>query len=149
MKLVSWVFIFFVMVACQEVERPEKPKNLIAKEKMIEILKEAYLGNSARSINNRVMRDDVVELDSLIYRKFGIDSLQFAQSNAYYASQMNEYIAILKEVEERMVVQKRELDTLIVTEAKKRKDSLEAVRQKRKEENDSLPKGIEISPVQN
>lgn len=149
MKLVICLLIVFVMVGCQEVILPEKPDNLIAKDKMVEILMEAYTGNAARSVNNRVMRDDVLALDSLIFKKFAVDSLQFAQSNAYYASQINEYIAILTQVEERLVAQKTNMDTLVVREAKKRKDSIEKAREKRKENKDTVATTLQIPPVQN
>jgi hypothetical protein len=116
---------------------------------MVLILSESYTGNAARSINNRIMRDEVIELDSLIFKKFEIDSLQFAQSNAYYASQFNDYIEILKRVEERLVSQKAEIDTLLIREAKIKKDSIDAAREKRKEKKDTITEGMLIPPVQN
>ncbi|MEZ4817346.1 MAG: DUF4296 domain-containing protein [Flavobacteriaceae bacterium] len=121
---------------------------MIPKDKMVAILVESYTGNAARSINNKVLMDQVVALDSLIYKKYAIDSLQFAQSNAYYASQLNEYIDILKVVEERLVVQKAEIDTLIIREAKAVKDSIDALKEPQKKKKDSIT-GIQIPPVQN
>ena len=147
MRVLNCVFLIAVLLGCQDVKRPEKPENLIPKDKMVAILVESYTGNAARSINNRMLRDQVIALDSLIYKKFEIDSLQFVNSNAYYASQLNEYIAILKEVEERLVKQKAEIDTLIIREAKIIKDSIEMVREKRKKEKDSVT-GLQIPPVQ-
>lgn len=141
------IFLVVFFIGCQEVKRPEKPENLIPKDKMVAILVESYTGNAARSINNRVLRDQVVTLDSLIYTKFEIDSLQFAKSNAYYASQINEYIALLKEVEERLVNQKAEIDTIIIREARFKKDSTDKAREKLKNEKDSV-EGLQIPPVQ-
>ena len=55
-----WVPIFVLILSilgCQNVERPEKPKNLISKEKMVDVLTEAYLANAARSVNNQAIID--------------------------------------------------------------------------------------------
>lgn len=149
MRFVIFALLLSFLIGCQDVKRPIKPDNLISKDNMVLILSESYTGNAARSINNRIMRDEVIELDSLIFKKFNIDSLQFAQSNAYYASQLNDYIDILKRVEERLVAQKAEIDTLIIREAKIKKDSIDAAREKRKAKKDSISEGITIPPIQN
>ncbi|MCB0458040.1 MAG: DUF4296 domain-containing protein [Flavobacteriaceae bacterium] len=148
MRFLVYLFLVIFWVGCQDVKRPEQPENLIPKDTMVAILVESYTGNAARSINNKVLMDQVVALDSLIYTKYAIDSLQFAQSNAYYASQLNEYIDILKVVEERLVVQKAEIDTLIIREAKAVKDSIDALKEPQKKKKDSIT-GIQIPPVQN
>ncbi|MEZ4779782.1 MAG: DUF4296 domain-containing protein [Flavobacteriaceae bacterium] len=148
MKFLAYLFFGIFLLGCQDVKRPVKPENLIPKDKMVSILVESYTGNAARSINYKTLRDEIVDLDSLIYKKFDIDSLQFVQSNAYYASQLNEYIAILKAVEERLMVQKAEIDTLIIKEAKIVKDSLDTLREQRKKGKDSLVE-FQIPPAQN
>ena len=146
MRFLTFLIFLALIISCQDVKRPEKPENLIPKDKMVAILAESYTGNAARSINNRVLKDQVIELDSLIYKKFDIDSLQFAESNAYYASQLNEYIAILKQVEDRLTAQKAEIDTLLIREAKLKRDSLDAEREQRKKGKDSLD-GLQIPSV--
>jgi hypothetical protein len=39
---------------------------------------------------------------SLVYEKYGIDSVQFAESNLYYTSHVQEYEDIFEEVERRI-----------------------------------------------
>ncbi|MCH2490354.1 MAG: DUF4296 domain-containing protein [Flavobacteriales bacterium] len=121
--------IFFIaylllFVGCAETVEPEKPARLIAEEKMIDILTDAYLSNAARSVNNRLIRDKGVMLDSLIYSKHNIDSLQFAQSNAYYAAQMDTYSEMFKEVEARLMRLKKESDSLQPNSNRRRKDTI-------------------------
>lgn len=87
------------LVGCQDIKQPEKPIDLIEKDKMVEILTETYLANAARSINNKKIIAEGIKIDSMIYRKFGIDSTQFAKSNAYYAADVNQYIEIFTSVE--------------------------------------------------
>jgi len=127
MRIVTGIIATLVLWSCHEVIRPEKPENLIAKDTMIQILAEAYLGNSARSITNKTLREKGVQIDSIIYTRFGVDSLQFAESNTYYASQVNEYIKLIKGVEEELKARKAVIDSLyeIEKEAKqKKKDSI-------------------------
>ncbi|HBY66927.1 MAG TPA: DUF4296 domain-containing protein, partial [Flavobacteriaceae bacterium] len=82
----AYLILLIVAFGCQSVQKPEKPENLIPKEKMIDIMMESYLSNAARSVNNRKLRSYGLKLDSLIYAKYNIDSLQLAKSNTYYAA---------------------------------------------------------------
>lgn len=109
-----WIVLIFIFVlgACQDVKRPEKPKNLIGKDKMATILTESYLINAARNVDNKTILEAGIALDSLFYDKFGIDSLQFVQSNAYYAADVDAYMSLLQVVEARLEAMQRELDSL-------------------------------------
>ena len=124
--LLGFIALFFVL-ACQDVKRPEPPENLIPKDKMVDILTDAYIGNAAKSINNRMLRSKGVYLDSVLYKKFGIDSLQFVQSNAYYTSDLNQYADLLSQVEKRLEQRKTIVDSLYELEkeaVQRKKDSI-------------------------
>ncbi len=97
---------------CQDVTRPEKPENLIAKDKMIDILTETYLANAARSVDNQSIISKGIKMDSIIYKNFGVDSLQFAKSNAFYAADVNEYMEIMKEIETRLTNTQKKMDSI-------------------------------------
>jgi len=45
------IFSFLFLASCKDVDLPEKPDNLIDKDKMVEVLTESYINNSARSID--------------------------------------------------------------------------------------------------
>lgn len=109
-----WIvfLIPLMIVACQDVQRPEKPKNLIAKDVMAEVLTEAYLANAGRSVDNKTVEIKGVKLDSFIYTKFGIDSLQFVRSNNYYAADINTYVDIFQKVEENLKAIENRLDSI-------------------------------------
>ena len=115
---------------------PEKPENLIGKEKMVDILTETDLGNAARSIDNKAIMEKGIKLDSLIYRRFGVDSLQFAKSNAYYAADVNTYMEIIKEVETRLDTMQQRLNTIWEAERKKQLNAEEP--KKTQTQTDSL-----------
>lgn len=112
MKYWTVFLISLMFVACQNVQRPEKPKNLIAKDVMAEVLTEAYLANAGRSVDNKTVEIKGVKLDSLIYTKFGIDSLQFVRSNDYYAADINAYVDIFQKVEENLKAIENRLDSI-------------------------------------
>lgn len=121
--------ILLMLVACQDVKYPQAPENLIPEEQMMDIMADAYSGHAARSVNNRVLRSNQIQLDSSLYNKYGIDSLQFARSNAYYTVDLNRYEKLLKGVEERLMARKAEADSAMNRERKRlqnRKDSVQA-----------------------
>ena len=107
-----WIIIALVCIGCQDVERIEKPDDLIAMDKMADIMADAYLGNAAKSINTWLLKDKGVQLDNLIYTKHGVDSLQFVRSNAYYTSNLDLYNELFTKVEARLVVVKTDKDSL-------------------------------------
>lgn len=124
------VIVFFVFFGCQDVVKPEKPENLISEETMVSILTESYLINAARSFDFKTLRDKGIKLDSLIYKKFNVDSVQFAESNAYYTADLNRYNKIFVKVEEQLLQIQKRVDSLGKIAIKKRteqrrKDSLE------------------------
>ena len=124
----SIFFILFILtlLGCQNITKPEKPKNLIGKDKMVEILAETYLINAARSVNNGAILAKGIKIDSLIYNKFEVDSLQFAKSNAYYASDVNSYIEIIQQVETRLTILDKKAESIIDLE-RARKDSISKI----------------------
>lgn len=112
MKYISALFLIVSLAACQNIERPSEPEDLIPKDKMIDIYTDVYLGNAARSVNIRVIRSKGVKLDSMLYAKYAIDSLQFASSNEFYSSDLQTYNDIFEEVERRLIVMKGKADSL-------------------------------------
>lgn len=79
---------------------------------MAEVLTEAYLANAARSVDNKSLLANGVLIDSLLYAKFGIDSLQFLKSNDYYATNVNAYMEIFEKVEFNLTRLERNLDSI-------------------------------------
>lgn len=130
MKYLIIIGLVLSVWACQDVRRAEKPENLISKEMMIDIFTETYLMNAARSINLKLITDNGIKLDSTLYKKYGIDSLQFVKSNAYYAGDLNGYLKLFEQVEARLAKLEKEKDSLELkqvesAEAKVKEDSIE------------------------
>ncbi len=71
----------------------------------------------------------------MVYEKYGVDSIQFAESNLYYTAQIQEYEEIFEEVERRMKILKETYEA--------RMDSimgLQDTEKKAKEKRDSIIK---------
>lgn len=110
------ISVIMILAGCQSVQSPPKPDDLIPKDKMIDILEEAYLANAARGVENKSILEKGIRLDSLIYDRNGIDSLQFARSNAYYSANLNVYSEIFRELETRLSLMQKELDSVFYSE---------------------------------
>ena len=121
------ILVIGQFLSCQQVVRPQVPEQIIPESQMVEILVEAYIGNAARSNNNRVLRMGGVQLDSILYKKYGIDSLQFAQNTAYYAAQIDPYMRILEGVEKELTLVKKSLDSIALIDAEQQKKDKEAL----------------------
>ena len=79
----------------------EKPKNLIEKDKMVDILYDITLLEAIKTQN--INGGITVKMgNDFIYKKYKIDSLQFAKSNKYYASDVEGYKKLFEKVKERL-----------------------------------------------
>ena len=148
MKKVVYILVLVILASCQHVDRPEKPENLIPKDQMVQILAEAYTGNAARSISNRTLREEGLQIDSLIYNKYRIDSLQFVESNDYYASEINDYIAIMEEVKAVLEARKVTVDTHLAQEKRLQKKTEDTVQTLTDEAPKDTLEPKTIAPVQ-
>ena len=80
-----------MVVACNRFGGPDKPENLISKEKMVSILIDSKLLTSGNTTTKKTMKDSNVTINTYIFKKHNIDSLQFALSNSYYAFHIDVY----------------------------------------------------------
>ncbi|CAM4234918.1 DUF4296 domain-containing protein [Zobellia nedashkovskayae] len=140
MRVLVIVLIFFSFTSCNETLL-EKPKNIIPKEKMVEILQDLAIVNAAKTTNLQVLRDNGVEPMDYIFNKYSIDSLQLVESDRYYASLPVEYEKIYKEVEANL-----ERDAKALEDQKKINDSLRVAKEKIKREKEKAEKAIDTLP---
>ena len=119
--------ILLLILACSE-KLIEKPENLIAENKMVLILKDLALVNAAKSTNTEILQDNNIQPMPYLYNKHGIDSLQFVESDRYYAALPEVYERIYKDVEKKLEQQGK-----ATADALKVRDSLNNIKT-----NDSL-----------
>ena len=126
------LLLFFLVTGCQGIQKTDKPEDLISEDKMADVLTEIALLHGARSYNKQLMQEKGIDLDKFIFEKYGIDSLQFIQSNQYYSENYKKYQGIYSNVKERLEALKIEYDSLRVQE-ERRTDSLRALDKKEKD----------------
>jgi len=117
-----YIIVFFIFLSCESKVNYEKPKDLIPKDQMIDLLTDMHLVNGITGVKRKdgLKANDYI---SVLYEKYHIDSTQFAASNLYYVSYISEYEKMFKEVEKRMESQRIlfEDDSIIKPNLSKRK----------------------------
>ena len=126
--------IILIIASCNKYGGPDKPDNLISKSDMVKILIDSKIIGSATSANKIILEKHGVNLETYVYEKYKIDSLQFAQSNSYYAHNIKDYEEIYDKVIdslERLKVYLNDLKLKLEKEEKKKEtDSLDILKAK-------------------
>ncbi|WP_456376481.1 DUF4296 domain-containing protein [Lutibacter sp.] len=102
--------VFFI--ACTSNTIIKKPKNLIPKEQMVDLLTDIFLANGGDNIKNLHLQRNV-NYFPLIFEKYQIDTIRFKESNYYYTSRIDDYDEILGKVNMRLKALKIQYDTEI------------------------------------
>lgn len=95
-----YLLMTLILVSCYDVQKPEKPDDLISEDKMVDVLVETVIMSSAKGINKRELENKGILPDSFIYKKHKIDSLQFVNSNNYYAYDIENFNQIYTRVKD-------------------------------------------------
>lgn len=113
MKKILLIFtLCFLLLNCDS-KAVEKPDNLISEDQMVSILYDLYIINAIKTNQNQYLVDNKITPDKYIYKKYKIDSLQFAQSDQYYASDVEEYEKLYQRVTKKLEQDKAEMDSLV------------------------------------
>lgn len=119
LKKVFGIAMVIAALSCNE-QLMEKPDKLIPRDKMVSVLKDLALVNAAKTTNIKQLRDKNLDPMAYVFEKHHIDSVQFVESDRYYASLPVAYEKIYQEVEAEI---QRDIDVLKQAEAEQ--DSLE------------------------
>lgn len=139
-KIIPFFIVLLVFFACKK-ELVEEPKNLIERDKMIDIMYDLSLLEAMRMENPILMDSFKNNTNQYIYKKYKIDSVQFAQSNIFYAANFKEYEKMYNQVKSRIDLNKIQIDSTKKIETKKKMLKEKAVKkQKQKKEADSIKK---------
>ena len=133
MKGFSVFLILLLLFSCQDIEETERPANLIPENKMVEVLTELSLLNSAKNYNKRFLEETGFKPDEFLLKKYNIDSLQLAESTNYYARNYTQFESIYERVQRNLEGLKGELEIKQKREEEIRDSILELQR-----ENDSI-----------
>jgi len=141
MRAIYSILLIILFLGCEDKVNYEKPEGLIGKSKMVDLLFDMHLAVGTSNIQN-VNLEKNRNYMSLVFAKYGIDSTQFATSNIYYTSNINEYEEIYEEVQRRLDTIKNfyqdRLDSLVGEQTtqrnkavQKKTDSLEKYQKRR------------------
>lgn len=139
-KILPFLFILSTLLSCKK-ELVKTPNHLIEKDKMVNIMYDLSVLEAIKIQNPSSLDSFKINSNEYIFKKYKIDSLQFAQNNIYYAADYKEYKKMFEKVKKRLDNNK----TLVETSIKniKKKDSLLKKNQKKlklKKEADSIKK---------
>lgn len=101
---IAVIFVFILTTSCKK--KIAKPDNLIAEDKMVRVLTDLALLNAGESVNKKLLQSYNIISDQYIYKKYNIDSLQFATSNNYYAHDVDSYKRIYTKVKASLTAKK-------------------------------------------
>ena len=99
--------IAFVTFSCKD-KVIEKPKNLIDRDKMVDIIYDLSILEAVKTQTSGTYQ--YPKSTQFLKEKYKIDSLTFAQSAQYYASDMKDYKKIYDEVKERLNAENTKLN---------------------------------------
>lgn len=125
-RLTTYILLVLMVTGCYKFKAPEKPKDLISKDKMVKVLIDVYLLKTASLKYANTMSKFNIDPQEYVYDKYGVDSLQFASSNSYYTYYVDDYEEIYTKVKDSLERLKSFYEELEVTERKEKeeKDSL-------------------------
>lgn len=109
-KIVTYLTVALLVWGCSETN--PKPKNLISEKNMEEILYDLTLLQAIRNNNYSLYEQNNIQSDIYVYRKYGIDSLQFSNSHKYYISNSENYEKMINRVIDRVNENKKIADSL-------------------------------------
>lgn len=134
MPIRNYIAFFMLLLGCAEKQVP-RPDNLIPKGRMIDILYDIAVLDAIDGTYPKALERNGITIMPFVYEKYGIDSLQLAESDLYYASRPVEYEEIYTTLEERIVNQRDSINEVIRGVNEKGRENLKA--QQAKEKSDA------------
>lgn len=116
------LFLFLMLLAvtlgsCGN-DKVSKPKNLIPQNMMEDILYDLAIIDGARIVDPQGLTEAGISQQEIILKKYKIDSLQFAESNKYYTSDIDAFIGMLEKVLNKIEIERNVLDSIVKAEIK-------------------------------
>ena len=100
-KIGAFFLLFAILISCQKSAVP-KPDNLIDENEMVNIMYDISILEAMKSQKAVVLEANAINPNTYIFKKYKIDSLQFANSDKFYASDIKKYREIFDKVNKRI-----------------------------------------------
>jgi hypothetical protein len=122
-KIILFLAVLTLLISCKD-EVVKKPERLIEKDVMIDVMYDLAVLEAIKYQNPVSLDTFKINPRDFIYKKYKIDSLQFAKSNVYYASDYEDYKLMFEQITKRLDASKKSADSLVNLEKKKKKPVL-------------------------
>lgn len=119
---VIYAVAFLTIISCQSIDKSPKPESFIEEDRMVEILTDIAFVRAAKSSNRKTFEEKNINPEAFILKKHGIDSIIFAENNAWYSGQIKKYEAILVRVKANL-----DKETAKYEKLKKEEDSIKKI----------------------
>ena len=123
-KTILLLVVLTFLVSCKE-EVVQKPERLIEKDVMLDIMYDLSVLEAIKYQNPVSLDTFKINPRDFILKKYKVDSLQFAKSNVYYASDYEDYKLMFEQITKRLETTKKSADSLVTVEKKKKKPVLQ------------------------
>lgn len=133
-KVIAFLVTVTILISCKE-EVVKKPERLIDKDVMINVMYDLTVLEAIKYQNPASLDTFKINPTHYIYKKYKIDSLQFAKSNIYYASDYKGYKVMFEKMTQRLEDNKKQVDSLLKIDQKKK---IKPLKKKQKIVKDSL-----------
>ena len=133
-KIILFLAIAITFVSCKEEVIP-KPDRLIAQDVMVDIMYDLTILEAIKNQNPASLDTFKINSRAYIFKKYKIDSIQYAKSNIYYSSDYDEYKSMFEQISKRLEVKTQSVDSLI--KKQKKKKSVKKVQQKSSIDSDT------------
>lgn len=108
----SIVFILCATLFSCGKEVVSKPDKQIEKEQMIDVLYDLALLEAIKTNQPSSLERNGIDPENYVFKKYNIDSTQFAQNNKFYASDIENYAKMYQKVTERLENNRALLDSI-------------------------------------
>ena len=112
MRSIVLCLIIIMVISCKDSALPE-PKNLIDEDIMVNVLYDIAIIEAIKVSQPFSLQSKGINAKTYIYKKYKIDSTQFAKSDKYYAIDVAKYSKMYQKVIDRINEQKKK-DSLIL-----------------------------------
>jgi Skp family chaperone for outer membrane proteins len=117
-KIAVFMFLFVTCLSCKD-EVVKKPKHLVEKDIMMNIMYDLSLFEAMKYQSASTLDSAKITATQYIYQKYQVDSLLFAQSNKYYAADFKEYKKMYDKIASRVEKKKTDIEAKIKADRKK------------------------------
>lgn len=126
-KFLFFYFLLAILLSCSNVQKRDKPENLLSKDQMVEIYTDMLLLDAVKRSVSKSFESYNLEASEHIYNKFKIDSATLTNNMRYYNLDFEANAEIYKRVNENLENKREFIDSIV-----QNRDSIQKIEQQKK-----------------